>query len=1083
MKRISTLAVLLISSFYSLAQQAPPGIQWQKSFGGTGNDKAYSITQTTDGNFVIVGETASNDGDVTGGTPGDTSNIWVIKIDRFGEFLWKKVYGGTSHDEARFVTATADGGCILTARTLSTNGHITGNHGSWDIWVLKLDQNGNLEWQKCYGGSNTERAGSIRNTADGGYILIGSTYSNNGDVTANSGNEDVWVVKINSTGVIQWQKSIGDGTNNGAGDIQPLSDGNYVITVRSTGAPGNFPNEGVYLARIDATGNILDTKYLGIYINLQTALHSRSNNEVVAAYVQDICVAARQPTSVIIADKLTLDAGSWTQSKVAQFGNCNGRGDPSLIPSHTLSEPGAIAVNGVNTYAIAGANHEYWQSDHHGMLPDAFIAQFSIDGNTANTWKKKIGGMGQDEFAAVLPAGDGELIAIGFSNSFADPNIPGNHGGFDFWVVKFGKVSTIKGTVFKDLNSNGLKDSSEPFISGVLVESEKTGFKKGTLTNSAGLFINELDTGTYTTKAIVNQNYYTLVPASRQTIFTTYQQTDSFSFALQPIPGMKDYKVSMIALNPARPGFPVSYQIDYRNIGTETLVSGQVRLIVDSGLSFDFANPAASSVSGDTIRWNVSNLAPGDKGSIVVHLKVDAPPSVVIGDTLISEVLIDSAGDQTPANNYAVLRQITRGSYDPNDKQEAHGGFITPAELAAGKPLVYTIRFQNTGTDTAFNVVIRDTLPANTDLNSFEMIDASHPYTLTIIDGRYAKWTFADILLPDSNVNEPLSHGYISFRIKAASTVALGDNIKNSASIYFDFNPPVITNTTETVVKPEPPATPVITGLQPSYCSTTGVTTVKISNLPAASSGITVTVKIDANTLVVGADSTLSFNVSTLATGAHTISVTYSNASGNRLSSAGFNVTAAVTPDVDVQSNITNITSLATPVILTGTNVLGGGTGPLYTFARDRNFTNIGQAESVNNTWTFDPSILAIGDNMIYIRMKSNAGCVVATTVTDSILLKRSSITGINDPDMPGQVINIYPNPFRDVIMIKGLSAAKTYTVTLYNLEGKQILSRRVSNRSTLNITRQHQATGTYWLSIYDEKRKQLLGTVKLLKQ
>jgi hypothetical protein len=137
----------------------------------------------------------------------------------------------------------------------------------------------------------------------------------------------------------------------------------------------------------------------------------------------------------------------------------------------------------------------------------------------------------------------------------------------------------------------------------------------------------------------------------------------------------------------------------------------------------------------------------------------------------------------------------------------------------------------------------------------------------------------------------------------------------------------------------------------------------------------------------------------------------------------------------------------------------------------------------VNNTWTFDPSILSIGDNMIYIRMKSNASCVVANTVTDSVLLKRSSVTGINDPDMPGQVINIYPNPFRDVIMIKGLSASKTYTVTLYNLEGKQIVSRRVSNRSTLNITRQHQATGTYWLSIYDEKRKQLLGTVKLLKQ
>jgi uncharacterized repeat protein (TIGR01451 family) len=466
-----------------------------------------------------------------------------------------------------------------------------------------------------------------------------------------------------------------------------------------------------------------------------------------------------------------------------------------------------------------------------------------------------------------------------------------------------------------------------------------------------------------------------------------------------------------------------------------------------------------------------------------IETVVDILPAVSIDDTLECRAIIDTTGDINKANNEAVVRQRVTGSYDPNDKQEAHGGFITPAELNAGKPLVYTIRFQNTGNDTAFNVVIRDTLPANSDWNSFEMVQASHPYTLTITDDRYAKWTFANILLVDSNRNEPLSHGYLTFRIKAASTVAIGDKINNSASIYFDFNPPVITNTTETEVKPEPPATPVITGLQPAYCNTTGVTTVRIGNLPAAGSGITVTVKIDANTVGVGADSTFSFNVSTLAAGAHTISVQFSNSGGNRLSSAGFNVTEAVTPDVNVLASNTNILNPNIAIVITATNAAGGGTGPLYTFAKDRNFINIWQAESVNNTWTFNPSILAVGDNMIYIRMKSNASCVVANTATDSVLLKRNFVTGINDPDMPGQVINIYPNPFRDVIMIKGLSAAKTYTVTLYNLEGKQIVSRRVSNRSTLNITRQHQATGTYWLSIYDEKRKQLLGTVKLLKQ
>jgi uncharacterized repeat protein (TIGR01451 family) len=476
-------------------------------------------------------------------------------------------------------------------------------------------------------------------------------------------------------------------------------------------------------------------------------------------------------------------------------------------------------------------------------------------------------------------------------------------------------------------------------------------------------------------------------------------------------------------------------------------------------------------------------LLPGSSGSIRVNFTVVTPPAVSIDDTLYSSVLIDSAGDKTPVDNASQLRQRVFASFDPNDKQEAHAGYFTPQEYSSGKPLLYTIRFQNTGNDTAFSVIIRDTLDAKLDANTFEMVNASHAVKTEIKEGNKISWTFAGILLPDSNVNEPASHGYITLRVKAKTGLSIGDQVKNSASIYFDFNLPVQTNTAITEVKPEPPAAPMITGLQANYCNTTLIVSAKITNLPATGSGTTVTVKIDGNSVGIGADSSFSFNVSTLAAGSHSVSVQYTNTSANKITSSNFTVTEAVTPDVNIQSNITNIVDLALPIILTGTNAAGGGSGPLYTFAKDRNFTNIAQAESVNNTWTFNPSILTIGDNMIYIRMKSNAGCVVTNIAADSILLKRSSVTGINDPDMPGQTINIYPNPFKDQIMIKGLSAAKTYTVILYNLEGRQLLNRRIDNRSILNITRQHQAVGTYWLSIYDEKHKQLLGTVKLLKQ
>ncbi len=306
--------------------------------------------------------------------------------------------------------------------------------------------------------------------------------------------------------------------------------------------------------------------------------------------------------------------------------------------------------------------------------------------------------------------------------------------------------------------------------------------------------------------------------------------------------------------------------------------------------------------------------------------------------------------------------------------------------------------------------------------------------------------------------------------------------IKNSSSIYFDFNLPVQTNTVITEVKPPAPATPVLTGIQTNYCSASGMQKAKITNLPASGSGVTVSVKIDGNTVAIAADSTFSFDVSSLGTGSHSLLIEFSNSTGNKTTASDFTITPAVTPDVNISANITNITNLSTNVIITGTNAAGGGTTPLYTFARDRDFTNIAQAESTSNTWTFNPSILAIGDNKIFIRMKTSATCYVVNTAVDSILLQRSSVTGITDPDMPGRVINVYPNPFKDVIMLNGLSAAKTYTVTLYNFEGKQLLSRRINNRTSFSIARQHQAAGIYWLSVFDEKRKVLLGTVQLVR-
>ncbi len=144
-----------------------------------------------------------------------------------------------------------------------------------------------------------------------------------------------------------------------------------------------------------------------------------------------------------------------------------------------------------------------------------------------------------------------------------------------------------------------------------------------------------------------------------------------------------------------------------------------------------------------------------------------------------------------------LMTQIT-GAYDPNDK------LVNPDRgiLRSENDLSYTIRFQNTGTDTAFNVRIVDTLSANYNISSFNMVEASHPYELEIKPGNVFIWYFDNILLPDSNVNEPASNGYLSFNIKKDTSLAIGDSVTNKAAIYFDFNPPIITNdATNKIVK------------------------------------------------------------------------------------------------------------------------------------------------------------------------------------------------------------------------------------------------------------------------------------------
>lgn len=1072
------LTLLVANSCFGYSQQLAPFMEWKKCLGGSGNDIGNAIVKTIDGGFVIAGSSQSNNGDVSGHHgSADSLDAWLVKISPTGDIQWQRSFGGSGTDVFETVIALSDGSYICYGSTSSNDGDVSGNHGKTDIWVVKVSSSGQLVWQKCYGGANEEFTGNMRQHSDGSFYFIATTASSDGDVIGinNGPIHDIWVVRLAADGAITYQRCIGGlGPVTGYDIIESaqgcIITGNFTTHEEIFPSPPNDPPYGL-------VGELLGWGFPSWNTNqdgwIPVAI-AKAGEDYMITYRGSNCPGSNITNKTFLAKARP----QYTSSHIPlqYFGNCE-----SFVGGY------GYYMEGPNNYAVLNNNQNHVAVGTYDTIPgassphgdyDGFLTSITLNGNL--NWKKYIGGSGKEFLTGITAISETEFIVCGYTNS-NNGDVSGNHGGFDVWVVKFGTGNQVKGTVFLDMNSNGAKDANESFINNLAVKSTKGNESSASITTN-GEFSNAIDTGTFVTR-VADYPYYTAVPASGNTTFTNYNNTDSFSFALQPIPGKRDYQAQLFALTVARPGFNIIYQINYSNSGTDTLTNKTITLIKDSRASFDSARPAHSSISGDTIRWTINNVLPRNSGDIAVYFKASPPPALDLNDTLLSQLLIDSTNDQTPVNNYFTLRQRVTGAFDPNDKQEAHDGFLLPNDYSSNKSLLYTIRFQNTGNDTAFNIVVRDTLDANLDWNSFEMVNASHTYTATIKDGNSIAWTFTDILLPDSNVNEPASHGHITYRIKPVAGLQIGDTIKNKASIYFDYNLPIVTNTQATVLIPNPPPTPTVSGLLTGYCNNLGTQKVKITNLPAAGSGIGITVTIDGNAVPIAADSTFSFDVSTMTAGQHSIQVRFSNAASSRISSLDFTVSSAVTADVNLSANITNIINLTTPIVITAQNAAHGGTAPLYTFARERNFASPTQAESSNSTWTFDASILAMGENKIFVRMKSNVSCIVSNTVTDSIVLVRTATTGITDPDMPGQVINIYPNPFKDVITIDGLSTSKKYTISLYNLEGKQLVSKRIAGRTSITITHQHRATGIYWLSIFDENRKQLLGTVKMLKQ
>ncbi len=345
----------------------------------------------------------------------------------------------------------------------------------------------------------------------------------------------------------------------------------------------------------------------------------------------------------------------------------------------------------------------------------------------------------------------------------------------------------IAGSVFHDANGNGLNDDgggAMPFANLVV---QPGGLMTGS--SSGGLYSTHVLPGSYTVEVMPGgyQVATTGPQAAEVPDYTTTILDNDHGMMLQP--GITDMQVQYTSFSEVRPGFAFSGRITYQNIGSED-ASGAVTFTHDAAITFFGADPAPTLITGNTLTWDYSAISLGAPG--IIDVDFAAPMDVPLGTALSHMATISTtATDAQPGNNQDVEQQVVIGSFDPNDKRVVPTS-LTPEDVAAGTPVRYTIRFQNTGTAEAFMVRIKDQLDPRLDVAGFRFLSSSHACDWFIESGELVL-VFADINLPDSTSDEPGSHGFVTFEITTVQSLMLGESVANEAAIYFDFNEPVIT--------------------------------------------------------------------------------------------------------------------------------------------------------------------------------------------------------------------------------------------------------------------------------------------------
>jgi len=364
----------------------PLGSVWQKVYGGSLWDEAYSIQQTTDGGYIVAGHTESFG---AGGY-----DVYILKLDKNGNRVWQKTYGGKYNDGAYSIQQTTDGGYIVAGYTTSFGA------GGYDVYILKLDKDGNKVWEKTYGGEDEDVAWSIQQTTDGGYIVAGKTDS------FGSGDFDIYILKLDKDGNRVWGKTYGGEGDDEAYSIQQTTDGGYIVAGETESFGADWSD--VYILKLDKDGNkIWEKTYGEEYDEKAYSIQQTTDGGYIVAGWTESFGAGRYDVYILKLDK--------NGNKVWEKTYGGSRRDEARFIQQTTD----------GGYIVAGYTESFGAGKY-----DAYILKLDKNGN--RVWEKTYGGEDYDEALSIQQTTDGGYIVAGYTESFGA-------GKYDAYILKLDK--------------------------------------------------------------------------------------------------------------------------------------------------------------------------------------------------------------------------------------------------------------------------------------------------------------------------------------------------------------------------------------------------------------------------------------------------------------------------------------------------------------------------------------------------------------------------------------------------------------------------------------------------------------------